>query len=120
MKPKTAYLALSILGAFLPYLKFVPWVAEHGLNGTLFVQELFVNRISAFFAMDVIVAAVRADQVCQSGESSARHPQMVASGGRYARRWRISWTAVVPLYAGVEVGGLGGQSVERECGSQPG
>ena len=58
MKPKTAYLALSILGAVLPYLKFVPWVAEHGLNATLFVQELFVNRISAFFAMDVIVAAV--------------------------------------------------------------
>jgi hypothetical protein len=58
MKPKTAYLALSILGAFLPYWKFVPWVVEHGLNATLFVQELFVNRISAFFAMDVIVSAV--------------------------------------------------------------
>ena len=58
MKPKTAYLALAILGAFLPYWKLLPWVADHGLNPALFVQELFVNRISAFFAMDVIVSAV--------------------------------------------------------------
>lgn len=58
MKPKTAYLALSILGAFLPCWKFLPWVAEHGLNLTLFAQELFANRISAFFAMDVVVSAI--------------------------------------------------------------
>ncbi len=43
---------------FFRYWKFLPWVAEHGLNATLFAQELFVNRISTFFAMDVIVSAV--------------------------------------------------------------
>lgn len=58
MKPKITYLALCFLGAVLPYWKFLPWLAEHGLNPALFVQELFVNRISAFFAMDVIVSAV--------------------------------------------------------------
>jgi hypothetical protein len=58
MKPKAAYLALSIVGAILPYWKFLPWVVEHGLNLSLFFQELFVNRISTFFAMDVIVSAV--------------------------------------------------------------
>ena len=31
---------------------------EHGLNITLFFRELFANRISAFFAMDVIVSAI--------------------------------------------------------------
>ena len=58
MKPKTTYLALCFLGAILPYWKFLPWLAEHGLNPVVFVQELFANRISGFFAMDVIVSAV--------------------------------------------------------------
>jgi hypothetical protein len=58
MKPKAAYLALAILGAVLPYWRFVEWLTEHGLNSALFFQELFVNRISTFFAMDVIVSAV--------------------------------------------------------------
>jgi len=30
----------------------------HGLNMPLFVRELFANRISGFFAMDVLVSAV--------------------------------------------------------------
>jgi len=31
---------------------------EHGLNLRLFVDELLFNRISTFFALDVIVSAV--------------------------------------------------------------
>jgi hypothetical protein len=58
VKPKTLYLALCLLGFLLPYWQFVPWVAAHGLNLALFVRELFVNRISAFFGMDVLVSAV--------------------------------------------------------------
>ena len=41
-----------------PYWQFVPWVLQHGINLPLFVRELFVNRISAFFGMDVLVSAV--------------------------------------------------------------
>ena len=58
MKPKTIYLVLCFAGALLPYWLFVPWVVEHGMNLQLFVRELFVNRISAFFGMDVLVSAV--------------------------------------------------------------
>ena len=58
MKPKTIYLALCVLGAVVPYSQFVPWVAQHGLDISLFVRELFANRISAFFALDVIISAV--------------------------------------------------------------
>jgi hypothetical protein len=58
MKPKTIYLALCFVGAILPYWQFVPWVAQHGMNLPLFARELFVNRISAFFGMDVLVSAV--------------------------------------------------------------
>jgi len=36
----------------------MPWLLEHGLNVTLFLRELFANRVSAFFAMDVILSAI--------------------------------------------------------------
>lgn len=58
MKLKTLYLLLCILGAALPYWQFVPWMAANGLHMPMFFRELFANRISAFFGMDVFVSAV--------------------------------------------------------------
>ena len=52
------YLILCVLGVALPYWQFVPWVIAHGLNLPLFFQQLFANRISGFFGMDVLVSAV--------------------------------------------------------------
>jgi len=49
VKPKCFYLVLCILGAVLPYSQFVPWLAEHGVNGRQFVQQLFATRVSTFF-----------------------------------------------------------------------
>jgi hypothetical protein len=58
VKPKTIYLALCFVGAILPYWQFVPWAVDHGIDLPLFVRQLFANRISAFFGMDVLVSAV--------------------------------------------------------------
>jgi Protein of unknown function DUF2834 len=58
MKARHFYLVCCVLGLVLPYSQFVPWLLEHGVNVTLFFRELFANRISAFFAMDVIVSAI--------------------------------------------------------------
>jgi len=58
MKPRHFYLICCLLGLLLPYSQFVPWLLEHGVNVTLFFRELFANRISAFFAMDVIISAI--------------------------------------------------------------
>ena len=58
MKARHVYLACCVLGLLLPYSQLVPWLLEHGLNVPLFCRELFANRISAFFAMDVIVSAI--------------------------------------------------------------
>src|SRR5205814_1376998 len=58
MKLKTIYLVLCFLGAALPYWQLVPWVAAHGLKIRLMLEELFANRISAFFGVDVIVSAM--------------------------------------------------------------
>ena len=55
---KNVYLGLCVLGVVLPYWQFLPWVAQNGLNLSLFVQQLFANRIGAFFGMDVLVSAV--------------------------------------------------------------
>jgi len=58
MKLKTLYLAFCVVGIALPYWEFVPWVMQHGLNLRLLLADLFANRISAFFAMDVLISAV--------------------------------------------------------------
>ena len=58
MKARHFYLVCCVLGLVLPYSQFVPWLLEHGLNITLFFRELLANRISAFFAMDVILSAI--------------------------------------------------------------
>ena len=57
MKLRHLYLAFAVIGLVLPYSQFVPWIVEHhALNMELFIRDLFANRISAFFAMDVIVS----------------------------------------------------------------
>jgi Terpene cyclase DEP1 len=86
MKPKAIYLLLCFVGVLLPYWQFVPWVLEHGMNLPLFVRELFVNRISAFFGMDVLVSAVVlvAFMRIESGRLS-----IVDDGFRY---WRYCWS----------------------------
>jgi len=55
---KTAYVFLFVLGCVLPLSQLVPWVVAHGLDPRLFVSELFANRVSSFFGLDVIVSAV--------------------------------------------------------------
>ena len=58
MKARHFYIICCVLGLVLPYSQFVPWLLEHGSNVTLLFRELFANRISALFAMDVIVSAI--------------------------------------------------------------
>jgi len=55
---KNVYLFLCVLGAAIPYSQFIPWVMENGLQAGLLVRQLFANRISAFFGLDVLVSSV--------------------------------------------------------------
>ena len=55
---RTIYLVLCIAGAAIPLIALVPWLMEHGLDVPLLAHELFANRVSAFFGLDVIVSAV--------------------------------------------------------------
>jgi len=59
MKLRYLYFGFCLLGLLLPYSQFIPWLWEHhALNMSLFVRDLFANRISGFFALDVIVSAI--------------------------------------------------------------
>jgi hypothetical protein len=58
MRPKHLYFCLAMVGSVLPYSQFLPFLREHGLDLRLIAEQLFANRISAFFGLDVIVSAV--------------------------------------------------------------
>lgn len=58
MKQISNYAWLTLLGAVLPLWFFVPFLAEHGLDLPEFFGQLFANRISSFFAMDVLISGV--------------------------------------------------------------
>ena len=51
------YLLAAILGTVLPLSQFVPFLASHGFNLSLFFRQLFQNNVSAFFGLDVIVSS---------------------------------------------------------------
>lgn len=57
MKGKHIYLLLALLGALIPYFHFGPWLLEHGLDIRLFFDQVHANRVSEFFAADVVVSA---------------------------------------------------------------
>ena len=57
MKRKNIYLLLALVGALIPYFHFGPWLLEHGLDMRLFFHEVHANRVSEFFAADVVVSA---------------------------------------------------------------
>ena len=58
MKPKTYYLLFSLIGAIVPYWQFIHWLLEPGPKFSLFLSQLFANRISTFFALDVVISAI--------------------------------------------------------------
>jgi hypothetical protein len=47
-----------ILGTILPYSQFIPFLMEHGFDFQLFSEQLFINKISSFFGIDLIVTSL--------------------------------------------------------------
>ena len=58
MSRKHVYFALFVIGTVVPYASFVPWVIDHGFDVSRMVEELFANRISAFFGLDVVISTI--------------------------------------------------------------
>ncbi|MBD1893073.1 DUF2834 domain-containing protein [Coleofasciculus sp. FACHB-SPT9] len=55
---QSTYLILCILGIALPYSQLIPFLLENGLDLERFFEQLFINRISAFFGMDVVASSL--------------------------------------------------------------
>lgn len=58
MKHSSLYLLLSILGAAFPLSQLYPFLLNHGLDLSLFFEQLFANSISSLFGLDVIISAI--------------------------------------------------------------
>jgi len=59
MTKRHLYFALCILGGLVPMAaEFLFWLFQHGLEVPGFLNELFTNRISAFFALAVIFSVI--------------------------------------------------------------
>lgn len=58
MKLRHIYLLLLLVGILLPYWQITPWVLQNGLNLPLFFTELFSNRVSGSFGMDITVSVI--------------------------------------------------------------
>ena len=56
MKLRHVYLLLLLAGIALPYWQITPWFLENGLNLKLFFKELFANKVSGSFGMDIFVS----------------------------------------------------------------
>lgn len=52
------YLGGAVVGTVLPLSYLAPFVAAHGLDVPLLLRLLFVNDVSAFFGVDVMVSGV--------------------------------------------------------------
>ena len=57
-KVQWLFLIAAILGFILPVRHFVRFLLSEGLNVSAFMEQLFQNDVSAFFAMDVVVSTV--------------------------------------------------------------
>lgn len=55
---KNIYLLLAIIGAAIPLYELVQFLLEHGFDFLLFIRYLFANRISTFFAYDLIISII--------------------------------------------------------------
>jgi hypothetical protein len=53
---KSVYLLLSILGTVLPLSQFYGFLVSYGFNFSSFFEQLFINKVSSFFALDVLVS----------------------------------------------------------------
>jgi len=57
MSLKKIYLVAAIAGAVIPYLFFIGYAAEEGLNLMAFVEALFVNGAAGGFTADLLISS---------------------------------------------------------------
>ena len=57
MRVSVLYWLLALIGGVVPLAAVLPWLGQHGIDVPLLLSELFSNRVSAFFGLDVLLSA---------------------------------------------------------------
>jgi len=57
IKIKHLYIILCFFGLILPYSQIIPILIEGNLGFQMIINQLFVNRITTLFALDLFVTA---------------------------------------------------------------
>ena len=57
IKPKYIYLLLCLFGTILPYSQLIPLLMQGDFTLSLMINDLFINRVSTLFALDLFVTA---------------------------------------------------------------
>lgn len=95
MKISQLYLIGAVVGTILPLSEFIPFLNEHGLNATLFFEQLWATRISSFFGWDVFVSTtVLLVFITAEGQRLSRTEKLVC----YAASVLIGCSAGLPLF----------------------
>lgn len=55
---KTFLAILCVIGVLGPFYFVFPFFMEHGLNLELFIELLWANRVSQFFAIDLVISSI--------------------------------------------------------------
>lgn len=55
---KYLYLVLCVVGTLIPLSFFVPFLTRYGMDFGQFMQQIWANDISRFFAADLIIACI--------------------------------------------------------------
>ncbi|HAA13511.1 MAG TPA: hypothetical protein DCE41_18185 [Cytophagales bacterium] len=58
MNKTRLFLVLAILGTVVPYWHLISFLSMHGINLSLFWQQMMGTPIAAFFSWDVILSSV--------------------------------------------------------------
>jgi hypothetical protein len=58
MNRKNIYLTLALIGLLAPYYFLFKFLGTNGFNISLLVQQLLVNNISTFFAVDLAISII--------------------------------------------------------------
>lgn len=56
MQVRFIYLIAAIIGTILPWWFFAGFIAEHGLDVPLFVNQLFANDPASGFTADILIS----------------------------------------------------------------
>ena len=58
MNLRLVYLALTVIGFFLPMIYTLPWLLKHGLDINLGFSEMFANGVASAVAVDAALSFV--------------------------------------------------------------